>query len=311
MKARLLQGIKAKCVDGRWAPTIFPCQHAARSRDHAGLQCWKDGEQLDELDERRTSPLSDPDELSTKIPQEEWELGLNSKPKPPWALDYVVYLVNPESAELYTFINSTNGARLAYERWTASSDDGADARRRSHRTRKARQPADEDEGGRLKAAAGIHHPRMAGHRGRRGQAAATAASARQGSDWRSREAAGGKEADANWQAGEAGYSRKKNSTTSCLFDRSSMSHLGKDAASGSDQLQQDNIAGVPCQSSSGTSKHARRSRSRPPAHGIMPPIERRRCCASASRLMTPSRKSGHRGNRSRKPSSRPPPIRTG
>lgn len=118
LKARLLQGIKAKCVDGRWSADDLPLPNTLLVVGTTrGLQCWKDGELLDELDER-DGPLSDPDELSTKIPQEEWELGLNGKPKPPWALVYVVYLVDPESAELYTFINSTYGARLAYERLT-------------------------------------------------------------------------------------------------------------------------------------------------------------------------------------------------
>ena len=118
LKSRLLQGIKAKCVDGRWSADdlSLPDTLLVVGTTH-GLQCWKDGELLDELDER-DGPLSDPDELNAKIPQKEWEPGLDGKPKPPWALVYVVYLVDPESAELYTFINSTFGARLAYERLT-------------------------------------------------------------------------------------------------------------------------------------------------------------------------------------------------
>src|SRR5262249_52636521 len=48
----------------------------------------------------------------------EWEPGLDGKPKPPWAFVYVVYMCDLESAEIYTFINSTFGARIAYERLT-------------------------------------------------------------------------------------------------------------------------------------------------------------------------------------------------
>jgi hypothetical protein len=118
LKARLLQGIKAKCVDGRWSADDLPLPDTLLVVGTTrGLQCWKDSELLDELDERN-GPLSDPDELNAKIPQEEWETGLDGKPKPPWALVYVVYLVDPESGEFYTFINSTFGAQLAHERLT-------------------------------------------------------------------------------------------------------------------------------------------------------------------------------------------------
>ena len=48
-----------------------------------------------------------------------------------------------------------------------------------------------------------------------------------------------------------------------------------------------------------------------PVHGAMPPIQRPKFCASASRSMTLSPKSGHQDSRSRKPSSQLLPIRTG
>ena len=60
--------------------------------------------------------MPDIDELNAKIPENEWELGLNAKPRPPWQLNWVVYLLNPETADTYTFLNSTAGARIAVER---------------------------------------------------------------------------------------------------------------------------------------------------------------------------------------------------
>jgi len=116
MKKRLLQGTKTKCVDGRWSADDLPLPDALIVTGFArGLQCWKGGELLDELDER-DGPLPDLDELNDQIPREEWEAGLDGKPRPPWAIVYCVYLVDPETAEVYTFINSTFGARIAHER---------------------------------------------------------------------------------------------------------------------------------------------------------------------------------------------------
>jgi hypothetical protein len=113
-KARLLEGTKIKCIDGRWSADDLPLPDPLLVVGYTrGLQCWKDGQLLDELDERRDGPLPDVDELNAQIPQEEWEPGLDGKPRPPWSLVYVVYLVDPDSAELYTFINSTFGASLA------------------------------------------------------------------------------------------------------------------------------------------------------------------------------------------------------
>jgi hypothetical protein len=84
-----------------------------------GLQCWLDGELLDELDERDGASM-DPAPLNAEIPSQEWKPGLNGEPEPPWRIVYVVYLLDVDvSAELYTFINSTLGARIAYERLVA------------------------------------------------------------------------------------------------------------------------------------------------------------------------------------------------
>jgi hypothetical protein len=73
------------------------------------LQRWS-GQQADTI---REKPLPNPDELNAAIPRSEWELDLNGQPRPPWQLAYIVYLLDPRTAEKFTFINSTVGARMA------------------------------------------------------------------------------------------------------------------------------------------------------------------------------------------------------
>jgi len=114
LKKRLLQSIKAKCVDGVWSADDLGLLVTGYTR---GVQCWgKDG-LLDEQDER-DGPLPDVDALNEKIPQNEWKPGLNNQPEPPWRVVFVVYLTDLETAELYTWINSGWGAQQAYEQLT-------------------------------------------------------------------------------------------------------------------------------------------------------------------------------------------------
>jgi hypothetical protein len=59
-------------------------------------------------------PLPDPEVLNAAIPITEWEIGLDGKPREPWKVVYRVYMVNLKTGKIYTFINSTYGALLAY-----------------------------------------------------------------------------------------------------------------------------------------------------------------------------------------------------
>jgi hypothetical protein len=116
LKKRLLQGTKLKCVDGRWAADGLSVPERLLVVGFTrGLQCWKDKQLLDELDERDGVSM-DPGPLNDEIPVEDWATGLNGEPEPPWRIVYVVYLVDPESCEFFAFINATWGARIAYER---------------------------------------------------------------------------------------------------------------------------------------------------------------------------------------------------
>ena len=74
------------------------------------LRRWKDSrpEYITE------HPLSDPDVLNAAIPIAEWETGLDGKPRRPWTLTYVVYLVDLQTAALFTYAHDTYGASQAY-----------------------------------------------------------------------------------------------------------------------------------------------------------------------------------------------------
>ena len=118
LKKRLLQGTKIKCVDGVWSAGDVPLPEVLLVSGYArGLQCWQDGELFDELDER-DEPLPEVDELNKKISRNEWRIGLNGQPEPPWRIVYVVYLTDMETAELYTWINSGYFVMIAYEQLT-------------------------------------------------------------------------------------------------------------------------------------------------------------------------------------------------
>jgi hypothetical protein len=60
-------------------------------------------------------PLPDPVVLNAEIPTEQWEIGMDGRPRPPYAMTYVIYMVDAEkTGAVYTFANSTFGSMLCY-----------------------------------------------------------------------------------------------------------------------------------------------------------------------------------------------------
>jgi hypothetical protein len=115
---RLIQGVILKCVDGRWEDRdgLTPPDKLLAMGMLRCLQCWKDQEPVDTIIETPDEPLPDPADLNSQIPEAEWQPGLDGKPRPPWQLNWIVYLINPTTGDTWTFINSTTGARIAWER---------------------------------------------------------------------------------------------------------------------------------------------------------------------------------------------------
>jgi hypothetical protein len=119
-KSRLFVGVALKCVDGHWndADGLIPPDQLLVIGTTKALQCWQEQKPIHTIVETPGEPLPDIDTLNEKIPREEWEEDLNGNPRPPWQLNYVVYLLDPDTADTFTWANSTTGARIAFERLT-------------------------------------------------------------------------------------------------------------------------------------------------------------------------------------------------
>jgi hypothetical protein len=117
---RLIQGAVIKCVDGHWSSrdgVSFPVDTKMLAMGTAiAVQCWKDQKPIDTILKQPGEPLPDVDELNAKIAHSDWELGLDGKPRPPWIKQFIVYLLDPADAALFTFINGTVGAEIAVDR---------------------------------------------------------------------------------------------------------------------------------------------------------------------------------------------------
>jgi hypothetical protein len=67
-------------------------------------------------EEIRDKPLPSAAMLNSAIPRSEWREGLNGEPEPPWKLNYEIRMIDPAGGKLFTYCNSTFGARLCFER---------------------------------------------------------------------------------------------------------------------------------------------------------------------------------------------------
>jgi hypothetical protein len=112
---RVIQGTLIKCVDGHWSTkdgTAPPKQLLALATTTV-LQLWDNKMPVETIVKRPGQPWPDIDELNAKIPEENWEIGLDGNPRAPWQKQFVVYLLDLVSAAKFTFANGTVGARIA------------------------------------------------------------------------------------------------------------------------------------------------------------------------------------------------------
>jgi hypothetical protein len=69
-----------------------------------------------QYDDIRAKPLPSAAMLNSAITTSEWRVGLNGDPEPPWKLNFEIRMIDPAGGRLFTFCNSTFGARLCFER---------------------------------------------------------------------------------------------------------------------------------------------------------------------------------------------------
>jgi hypothetical protein len=120
MEERLIHGVVLQCNDGRWFTQDNPDMSGRRLlalSTGTALQRWCGQESIDTIvGNGKGGGLPDVNELNAAIPRDQWELGLDGQPRPPWQRQYIVYLLDMTDASLFTYINSTVGARIAVTR---------------------------------------------------------------------------------------------------------------------------------------------------------------------------------------------------
>ncbi len=112
---RIIKGTILRCVDGQWScnDESDPPEKLIALSTALALQHWEDGNPVETIVRTPDKPLPDLDTLNAQIPQEQWEAGIDGKPRPPWVRQHVVYLLDPTDGSLFTYINSTVGAAIA------------------------------------------------------------------------------------------------------------------------------------------------------------------------------------------------------
>jgi hypothetical protein len=113
----IIRGIIVRYADWRWT------QGAEATEIEEGTQFvvlgaaaawvkWKDGKPVEYVVRQPGKPLPELDELSDRD-KSTWETGPDGQPRDPWANSRFVYLVDPVTLEVLTFVTSSIGGRQA------------------------------------------------------------------------------------------------------------------------------------------------------------------------------------------------------
>jgi hypothetical protein len=115
-RTRLLENERIYCTDGVWI-----LNHIEVPRDTKkfwvvataeGVQHWQDGELVKETIKKPGVELPDVQALNDAIPQEQWEHS-DYGPRAPYSHQYAVYLFDPQTGEIVSYMHNTNGAEIA------------------------------------------------------------------------------------------------------------------------------------------------------------------------------------------------------
>ena len=114
---RMIRGQLLKFADWRWtagkeATPIAEGTRLVALATAAMWVFWQAGRPVDHIVRRPGERLPERDKLS-HASEKEWPAGPSGEPQDPWQNTRLVYLIDPETAEAYTFSTSSWGGRSA------------------------------------------------------------------------------------------------------------------------------------------------------------------------------------------------------
>jgi hypothetical protein len=77
------------------------------------VQRWKDRQPIETIILAPGQKFPDIGALNAKVPKAEWEEGPDKKPRGPWQAQFIVYLLNQNTMDRYTFPTGTKGGAIA------------------------------------------------------------------------------------------------------------------------------------------------------------------------------------------------------
>jgi len=114
---RVIKGVLLKFADWNWTKGKESTPVAAGTRlvalsTAAGWVKWEGGKPIEYRTRESGRRLPDREELGD-LNEADWEAGPDGKPRDPWQSTRFVHLVDPVTAEAYTFSTSAFGGRAA------------------------------------------------------------------------------------------------------------------------------------------------------------------------------------------------------
>jgi hypothetical protein len=77
------------------------------------VQKWKDGAPVETIILRSGEKWPDVEMMNEAVPRKEWEEGPDGEPRGPWQAQYIVYLLDPQTMDRFTYATGTVGGGIA------------------------------------------------------------------------------------------------------------------------------------------------------------------------------------------------------
>jgi hypothetical protein len=77
------------------------------------VQRWEDGRPAETRILEPGEKFPDIEALNEAVPRSEWAEGPDGKPRGPWQAQHILYLVDPETMDKYTYLTGTTGGGIA------------------------------------------------------------------------------------------------------------------------------------------------------------------------------------------------------